>query len=59
MNQIAYTAKNPKKIWHTPEAAKQSKKILSLPIHQNLREDQIEYVCENLANIYNIKRQII
>jgi dTDP-4-amino-4,6-dideoxygalactose transaminase len=48
-DQIAYRAKNPNKIWHLPEAVKQSKRILSLPIHQNLREDQIDFVSSSLA----------
>jgi dTDP-4-amino-4,6-dideoxygalactose transaminase len=48
-DQIAYRAKNPNKIWHLPEAVKQSKRILSLPIHQNLRENQIDFVSSSLA----------
>ena len=48
-DQIAYRAKNPNKIWHLPEAVKQSKRILSLPIHQNLSENQIDFVSSSLA----------
>jgi dTDP-4-amino-4,6-dideoxygalactose transaminase len=49
IDQIAYRAKNPNKIWHLPEAVKQSKRILSLPIHQNLSENQIDFVSSSLA----------
>ena len=48
-DQVAYIAKNPNKIWHLPEAVKQSKRILSLPIHQNLSENQIDFVSSSLA----------
>jgi len=48
-DQVAYRAKNPKKIWHLPEAVKQSERILSLPIHQNLCENQIDFVSNSLA----------
>jgi dTDP-4-amino-4,6-dideoxygalactose transaminase len=48
-DQIAYRTKNPNKMWHLPEAVKQSKRILSLPIHQNLGENQIDFVSSSLA----------
>jgi dTDP-4-amino-4,6-dideoxygalactose transaminase len=48
-DQIAYRTKYPNKMWHLPEAVKQSKRILSLPIHQDLRENQIDFVSSSLA----------
>lgn len=30
----------------------QSKSILSLPIHQNLREEEINFICNNIENFY-------
>jgi dTDP-4-amino-4,6-dideoxygalactose transaminase len=49
MDQMAYRTKNPNRIWDLPEAVKQSKRILSLPIHQNLHEEQIDFVSRSLA----------
>lgn len=51
VDQEAYRNKYPTKKWHLPTAEKQSKKILSLPIHQNLSEIQLEYVTEQLARL--------
>jgi len=48
-DQVAYRAKNPNKNWHLPEAVKQSERILSLPIHQNLHISQIDFVSNSLA----------
>jgi dTDP-4-amino-4,6-dideoxygalactose transaminase len=47
-DQISYTSKYPEKKWEIPVAKKQKKRILSLPIHQNLTQSQIEYVSEHL-----------
>ena len=51
VDQEAYRAKYPTKKWYLPTAKKQSRRILSLPIHQNLSEVQIEYVTKNLAKL--------
>ncbi|HIE84066.1 MAG TPA: transcriptional regulator, partial [Dehalococcoidia bacterium] len=32
-----------------PEAERQAKRILTLPVHQNLTDDEIQYIC-NLVN---------
>lgn len=47
-DQVAYTSKYPIKNWNIPIAKKQREKILSLPIHQNLNSQQIDYVCNQL-----------
>jgi dTDP-4-amino-4,6-dideoxygalactose transaminase len=47
-DQISYTSKYPEKKWDIPVAKKQKSRILSLPIHQNLTQSQIEYVAEQL-----------
>jgi len=46
--QIAYTSRYPEKKWNIPVAKKQKERILSLPIHQNLKSSQIDYVSEQL-----------
>jgi dTDP-4-amino-4,6-dideoxygalactose transaminase len=46
--QIAYTSRYPEKKWNVPVAKKQKERILSLPIHQNLKSSQIDYVSEQL-----------
>ena len=35
-----------------PETERQAKRILSLPIHQNLTEEQIKYVCAKIKKFY-------
>ena len=35
-----------------PKAEQQAKEILSLPVHQNLSEDDIGYVCRNIRAFY-------
>jgi dTDP-4-amino-4,6-dideoxygalactose transaminase len=50
-DQIAYTLKYPKKKWYLPSAKKQCKRILSLPIHENLSASQVNYVSEQLRKI--------
>jgi dTDP-4-amino-4,6-dideoxygalactose transaminase len=47
-DQIAYTSRHPGKKWNIPIAKKQKERILSLPIHQNLRSSQIDYVSDQL-----------
>ena len=47
-DQVAYTSRYPIKNWNIPIAKKQREKILSLPIHQNLNSQQIDYVCNQL-----------
>jgi dTDP-4-amino-4,6-dideoxygalactose transaminase len=51
VDQEAYRNKYPSKKWKLPTAEKQSKKILSLPIHQNLSEDQLGFVTAQLARL--------
>lgn len=50
-DQFAYTTKYPEKIWHLPLAKTQCQKILSLPIHENLTELQINYITEHLEKL--------
>ena len=38
-----------------PEVEAQSKRILSLPVHQNLSKEQIKYVCSKINEFYNSK----
>jgi dTDP-4-amino-4,6-dideoxygalactose transaminase len=47
-DQPSYTSKYPDKKWNIPVAKRQSKRILSLPIHQNLNLSQIDYVSDKL-----------
>ncbi len=37
-----------------PETERQSKEILSLPIHENLKKIEILYICEEINNFYSI-----
>jgi len=48
-DQRAYTSKYPEKKWILPSAKKQSQRILSLPIHENLSTSQLNYVCDQLG----------
>jgi dTDP-4-amino-4,6-dideoxygalactose transaminase len=50
-DQVAYTSRHPIKNWNIPIAKKQREKILSLPIHQNLSSEQIDYVCNKLREL--------
>jgi dTDP-4-amino-4,6-dideoxygalactose transaminase len=50
-DQIAYTSRYPEKNWDIPVARKQKKRILSLPIHQNLNSFQINYVSDQLRGL--------
>jgi dTDP-4-amino-4,6-dideoxygalactose transaminase len=50
-DQIAYTSRYPEKNWDIPVARKQKKRILSLPIHQNLNSFQINYVSDQLSGL--------
>ncbi len=50
-DQFAYTTKYPEKKWHLPLAKTQCQKILSLPIHENLSELQINYITEHLEKL--------
>lgn len=50
-DQIAYTSKYPKAKWDLPVARKQCQMILSLPIHENLRESQINYVSDQVRKL--------
>jgi len=50
-DQVAYTMKYPEKKWHLPTAKVQCRRILSLPINQNLSVSQIDYVSEHLRNL--------
>ncbi|MEY4573144.1 MAG: hypothetical protein RLZ10_2428 [Bacteroidota bacterium] len=50
-DQIAYTSRYPEKNWDIPVARKQKKRILSLPIHQNLNSFQIDYVSDQLRGL--------
>jgi len=50
-DQIAYTSRYPGKNWDLPVARKQKKRILSLPIHQNLNSFQINYVSDQLRGL--------
>jgi dTDP-4-amino-4,6-dideoxygalactose transaminase len=50
-DQVAYTSRYPIKKWNIPIAKKQREKILSLPIHQNLNSQQIDYVCNQLREL--------
>jgi dTDP-4-amino-4,6-dideoxygalactose transaminase len=45
--QAAFKKKQPKKL-ALPRAAYQTKRILSLPIHQNLDEEQVMFVVQTL-----------
>jgi dTDP-4-amino-4,6-dideoxygalactose transaminase len=50
-DQTAYTSRHPDKKWNLPEAEKQCKRILSLPIHENLSSLQVDYVSGQLRNL--------
>lgn len=50
-DQPAYKAKFGELDFELPNTRNQSKRILSLPIHQNLDERQVEYVISNLINL--------
>ncbi|HNR86852.1 MAG TPA: DegT/DnrJ/EryC1/StrS family aminotransferase [Spirochaetota bacterium] len=39
-----------------PNAERQAEHIISLPIHQNLREEQIQYVADTIFDFYGMKR---
>jgi dTDP-4-amino-4,6-dideoxygalactose transaminase len=49
--QSAYRLKYPDKNWYIPNATKQVNRILSLPIHQSLSDDQIYYVANCLNSL--------
>lgn len=50
-DQPAYKAKFGELNLELPNTRNQSKRILSLPIHQDLDEHQIEYVITNLVKL--------
>ena len=50
-DQTAYSSRYPDKKWNLPEAEKQRKRILSLPIHENLSSLQVDYVSDQLRNL--------
>lgn len=50
-DQISYTSKYPEKKWDIPLARKQKERILSLPIHQNLKSSQIDYVSDQFRKL--------
>jgi dTDP-4-amino-4,6-dideoxygalactose transaminase len=52
--QPAFLNKYPNYISNHPEATRQSGLILSLPIHQHLSIEQIEYVSQTLTEIENV-----
>ena len=36
-----------------PETEKQSKRILTLPVNQHLKKDEILYICKLINNFYS------
>jgi dTDP-4-amino-4,6-dideoxygalactose transaminase len=39
-----------------PEAYKSQESILSLPIYPELKDDQVQYVCNHIRTFYNSKK---
>ncbi len=44
------------KLGDFPETERQSKRILSLPIHQTLKEEQLTFVCEKITEFYKLNQ---
>lgn len=49
--QVAFREKYKEPIPHTPLALQQSRRIVSLPIHQHLKESDIEFIAKSLKQV--------